>query len=62
MPGPRLLMTALGFLEGKGEKKVKQRKSPPSLLFLPPPRPLSPHQGLTLRVPPLCQSSAQTTD
>ena len=59
---PRLLMTALGFLDGKGEKRAKQRKSPPFLLFLPPPSPLSPHQGLTLRWPPLCQSSAQTTD
>ena len=35
IPGPHLLMTALGFLGGKGEKRAKLRKSPPSLLILP---------------------------
>ena len=62
IPGPRLLMTALGFLGGKGEKRAKLRKSPPSLLILPLFRPLSPHHGLTLSLPPLCQSGALTTE
>ena len=60
IPGPRLLMTALGFLGGKGEKRAKLRKSPPSLLILPLFRPLSPHHGLTLSLPLLCQSGALT--
>ena len=47
---------------GKGRKKWNRGKALGSHLFLPPPRPLSSHQGLTPRVPPLCQSSAQTTD
>ena len=40
IPGPRLLMTALGFLGGKGEKRAKLKKIPPSLLILPLFRPL----------------------